>query len=303
MNKIFILLPVHNRREITRLFISYLRLQTFQNYHLVLIDDGSSDGTEEMVREAIESLTVIKGQGSWWWAGSLQQGINWLKGNSTNLDDIILMINDDTKIEADFLEKAVEILSSEDRLLLLAQAFGLKTDLPDDLGIKVNLKTLSFRQAQPLEEINCLSTRGLFLRYSDLLETGDFHPRILPHYLSDYEFTIRAYKKGFKLKTHPELRIWINEQTTGQSHFKELNFLLFLRRYFSNRSVVNPLHWTVFAILACPKFYLPQILFKIWWGTTVTILKRATYIVFWSLAKVLNCEDRMILLDKNDSIP
>ena len=40
---LYILLPVHNRREITRDFIDYLEAQTWQNYHLVLIDDESTD--------------------------------------------------------------------------------------------------------------------------------------------------------------------------------------------------------------------------------------------------------------------
>ena len=47
---LYILLPVHNRCDITREFIDCLKAQTFQDYHLVLIDDGSTDGTEQMVR-------------------------------------------------------------------------------------------------------------------------------------------------------------------------------------------------------------------------------------------------------------
>jgi glycosyltransferase involved in cell wall biosynthesis len=76
---IYILLPVHNRREITKVFIDCLEAQTWQNYHLVLIDDGSTDGTEQVVRERVENLTVIRGNGNWWWAGCLQQGFNFLK--------------------------------------------------------------------------------------------------------------------------------------------------------------------------------------------------------------------------------
>ena len=71
-NKIYILLPVHNRKEITRGFVECLKAQTFQDYRLVLIDDGSNDGTADMVKESIPSVTVLRGIGDWWWAGSLQ---------------------------------------------------------------------------------------------------------------------------------------------------------------------------------------------------------------------------------------
>ena len=94
MDKIYILLPVHNRREITRKFIECLKLQTHQNYHLVLIDDGSTDGTEKIVQSQIQALTVIKGKGDWWWAGSLQQGYLWMKSQNLTSSDLVLIIND-----------------------------------------------------------------------------------------------------------------------------------------------------------------------------------------------------------------
>ena len=55
-------------------------MQTIKNYHLVLVDDGSMDETETMVRSYINvsQMTIIKGKGDWWWAGCLQQGIDWL---------------------------------------------------------------------------------------------------------------------------------------------------------------------------------------------------------------------------------
>ena len=100
MDKIYILLPVFNRKNITEKIVKCLCKQSFQNYHLVLIDDGSTDGTAEMVQSYIkaENLTVIRGTGDWWCFGSFQQGINWLKEKSPQLQDIILLINDDDKV-------------------------------------------------------------------------------------------------------------------------------------------------------------------------------------------------------------
>ena len=75
---ILIILPVHNRRATTALFIRCLRAQTYTNWHLLLIDDGPTDGTADMVRSEISKLTVLCGIGSWWWAGALHQGYRWL---------------------------------------------------------------------------------------------------------------------------------------------------------------------------------------------------------------------------------
>ncbi len=250
--KIYILLPVHNRISITRNFIRCLREQTFANFHLILIDDGSTDGTDEMVKNELESYTVIKGKGDWWWAGSLHQGYHWLKSRNLPLNDLVLIINDDTEIEPDFLKKAVTILEHRKKALLLAQSYNLKDGKLTDVGVHANWKRITFNQAVSSDQINCLSTRGLFMRIEDFFEVGDFYPTLLPHYLSDYEFTIRAYRKGMSLMTDSSLKILVNEDTTGYIEFEQDSFIKNMKQNFSNKSMMNPIAWTVFIALACP---------------------------------------------------
>jgi GT2 family glycosyltransferase len=274
MDNIYILLPVHNRRDQTEEFINCLTDQTYKNYHLILIDDGSTDGTAEVVQAKIPSATVIRGQGDWWWAGGLQQGINWLKQNQINSDDIILMINDDVIFEPDFLELGVKILGARLNTLLCAQRFGQQTKKCRDAGIRFELKTLTFSHESSPEKINCLSTMGLFLKFSDLLRIGDFYPRFLPHYLSDYEYTIRAHRKGFSLYTTPELKLWNNETTTGPRKIKQLGLIEFIKIYFSNRFPENPLTWSAFVILTYPKILIPYRLLLIWRTTLISILRQ-----------------------------
>ena len=96
---VYILLPVHNRKKITANFIACLKNQSYSNYHLILIDDGSNDGTSEMVRNEIENLTVITGKGNWWWGGALHQGYKWIKKNVSDKNSFVLIINDDTEFK------------------------------------------------------------------------------------------------------------------------------------------------------------------------------------------------------------
>lgn len=253
--KIHILLPVHNRCETTRRFIECLKRQTYRNYHLVLIDDGSTDGTEQMVRAEIETLTIIKGHGNWWWAGSLQQGYQWLKLHARSPHDLVLIINDDTEFEDNFLETAVNLLSGiyKTKTLLLARCYSRDDKRLLDAGVHVDWKRLTFEHPLSPDQVNCLSTRGLFLRTEDFFVIGGFFPRLLPHYTSDYEFTIRAHRKGMKLATDPALKLWLDEKTTGHHHFnREDSFSSYIQTLFSYKSVSNPLFWTSFILLSCP---------------------------------------------------
>jgi GT2 family glycosyltransferase len=263
-DKIHILLPVHNRREITRLFIECLKAQTFENYHLILVDDGSTDGTEEMVRGSISDLTVIKGQGNWWWAGSLQKGYEWLRKNNVPPTDFVLIINDDTQFENDFLEAATNFLTKRSRFLLLAQCYSRQSGQLIDAGVHADLKRLTFEQMPAPDQVNCLSTRGLFLRFSDFTEIGGFHPRLLPHYLSDYEFTLRARRKGMKLMTDPSVKLWLDERATGYHGLKREPLPNQLKKFFSAKSAMNPFAWSAFILLACPWQWKLINLLRVW---------------------------------------
>jgi GT2 family glycosyltransferase len=270
---VYILLPVHNRRHQTKKFIECLKAQTYQNYHLILIDDGSTDGTAEMVQAIIPSATVLKGFGNWWWAGSLQQGINWLKNHSVNSSDLILMINDDVIFGPEFLNTAIDLLQGKQKILLQAQSYSKRTGCLASTGVSADLKNLSFRKTTLSDEINCLSTMGLFLRFSDLSVVGDFYPKLLPHYLSDCEFTIRAYKRGLKLITDSKLILYFDEETSGFNFDFKNQRISDIRKYFSIKSVVNPIYWTIFVILTCPTIWIPINIFRIWRSSLLFIYR------------------------------
>jgi len=279
METIYILLPVHNRKEVTIKFVACLNAQTYKNYHLILIDDGSKDGTEEMVRNNIAALTVLKGNGNWWWTGCLQQGYKWIREHSVPLSDVVLIINDDTEFDVAFLESAIRLLSRNNKTLILSQCLDRETGAVTETGVAADWRRLTFDIATAPHKINCLSTRGLFMRVSDLFEIGGFHARLLPHYASDYEFTMRARRRGMELITDPSLRLWFDKKTTGYRHFGTDPFCVFIKKLFSIKSVANPFVWTAFIALACPwKFKIINWL-RVWKRTaaqiTIFLMERA----------------------------
>jgi GT2 family glycosyltransferase len=272
MEKIYVFLPVYNRREITQSFIECLKIQTYQNYHLILIDDGSIDNTEEMVRSQIQNLTVIKGNGDWWWAGSLQQATKWLTSNThKDQDNIVLIINDDVTFDQYFLEMGINLIQAHPNSLILAQSLDRKTGNCEETGIDADFKTFTFTRANSPEKINCLSTKGLLLTHSCINKIGGFYPHLLPHYLSDYEFSIRAFKKGFKLKTFTSFALYQNQKTTGL--YRTIDFSQFsIKEFFSKKSTINPFYSSIFIILTCPKIWIPANIIRIWIRTTRLLL-------------------------------
>lgn len=276
MIKVYILLPIHNRKAVTKHFIDCLRMQSYQDYHLILIDDGSTDGTAEMVSLFIDSykLTIIKGRGDWWWAGSLQQGLDWLKKNGVNANDLILFINDDVGFSYDYLDRAIHVMADRQDVLMLSRHRLPDTGNISESGVFSDLKRHTFTIADSSEKINCLSTRGLFTHWAVIQKIGDFHPRLLPHYWSDYEYTIRAHQKGIKCETSPDIVIVPNHETTGlRGEFSEIRFTDFLKKYFSRRSISNPLYVSAFLLLTSRPQWMLSNLLRVWVKAGKTIFR------------------------------
>lgn len=270
MTSIYIILPVNNRKKVTEDFIKSLKDQSYKNYYLVLIDDGSTDGTAARVSELIPGAIILRGNGSLWWAGSVQKGISWLKHKEINTDDIILLINDDTRMPPVFLERAISILKKSEKTLLLAQSLDIVTGEPKETGLVADYSSLKFSIATSQEKINCLSGRGLFLRYGDLIDIGNFHPKLLPHYGADYEYTIRAHKKGYKLMTSPLVFLRSTIPASSIRNTYLLNEGNMFINVFSKKSHINPIYLTTLIFMVADKKRIPFILLRVW-GRIVVI--------------------------------
>ncbi|HYK94613.1 MAG TPA: glycosyltransferase [Candidatus Dormibacteraeota bacterium] len=261
---IYVLAPVHNRRAITERFVRCLAAQTDQGFHLVLVDDGSKDGTADAVRSILPSSTVIRGSGHWWWAGSLEQARRWLRRQPQARGDVVLIVNDDTRFEPDFLRVARSAIGATERTLLLAQPFSEQTGEALPLGTKIDWAKLRFTPALRPEDIDCFSTRGLFLRRTDFEELGGFHTVLLPHYLSDYEFTIRASRRGFSLRSDPSVRLVMDETSTGIRQKDHRSVWAYLRSVLTIRATANPIYWSSFVLLTSPRRFVLSNLSIVW---------------------------------------
>jgi GT2 family glycosyltransferase len=260
-----IVLPVHNRRSITEAFVRALFAQTVADYRLLLVDDGCSDGTVAAVRSLLpaERLVVIQGGGQLWWAGALQRAWQLLSALPGGDGDSVLIINDDVRIEPGFLAAGLSVLAEHPAACV--QAMGVDEDRGErDHGVVADRVRLRFRPAAEDESPNCLSTRGLLMSLHTFAASGGFRPDRLPHYLSDYEFTLRLAHRGVPLLVDPRFRLVANHGTTGEAEFDARSLRDFIARSLSNRAKYNPQHWAALAWMVCPRWIAPLQVARIW---------------------------------------
>lgn len=262
--QIFILLPVHDRRNVTLGFVDCLRAQTWRDYQLVVIDDGSSDGTADAVLEVLPDTVILRGDGNLWWAGSLQKGLDWIQSQAPAGDPLVLMINDDVRFAPDYLERAVAVMADKRDTLVLSRSVDPATGIVEETGVHVDFRRWRFSTASRERDINCLSTRGLFLRWTDARRIGRFHPRLLPHYASDYEYTIRAHRMGLRCETSAQLLVVPDHTTTGLHALPAAGVRQTMANMFSRRSPSNPIYLTSFVFLACEPLWIVPNLARAW---------------------------------------
>ncbi len=93
---IYIIIPVFNRKNFTRKCLISLRNQSLKNFKIIIIDDGSTDNTSEMLKNEFPEVHVIIGDGNFWWTRSINLGVKYVLENK---GDYILLLNNDTELD------------------------------------------------------------------------------------------------------------------------------------------------------------------------------------------------------------
>lgn len=217
---IFAIIPVHNRLSYTQAILEALRKQTIKkSIVIIFVDDGSTDGTAEYLREQGDVVT-LKGHGDLWWAGAVELGVQHALTSASD-SDFILLLNDDTTFDEEYVGDLVDVCRNNPGSLLGSALHEIgRTPSLISIGPRININRVAIwdclselstedrNDPAPIYEIDALAGRGMMVPVYAMRKFGTFCPRLLPHYLADYEFSIRMKKNGMKLLVSSSVGIW-----------------------------------------------------------------------------------------------
>ena len=110
MINISVLIACHNRKKKTLNILKSLKYQKIDknlNLLIYLVDDGSTDGTSELVKKFYPEVFLIKGNGKLFWGGALN--LAWKTAvNSNNQIDYFLWLNDDMDLFDDAISNCLK---------------------------------------------------------------------------------------------------------------------------------------------------------------------------------------------------
>ncbi len=271
MSTVFVLLPVHNRLVFTKRCLLSLKRQTYKKIVTILVDDGSTDGTETYIRKVYPQIQIIKGDGGWWWTKSMYEGVR-LALSIGDKNDYVLEMNNDCVFDRDLVKQLVRTANKFPSAIIgsLCRDLGNGKDVVE-AGIRIDwptgkvygvAQTISqdinyYKKMDVVVQLDALPGKGTLIPFRVFSMVGNFNYKRLPHYIADYEFTNRAKRYGFDLLVDTKAIVWNHWEATG-NHSRENSKKTYnqaLGLLFGRRSMNNIVDWVTFVFLACPGKY------------------------------------------------
>jgi len=254
-----IIIVAWNGKNDTLECLQSLRGLTYSNHRIILVDNGSTDGTVAAVRSSFPDVTILEMGRNLRFAGGNNKGIEFALGKGA---DYVLLLNNDTVVEKEFLSTLVKRMQSDDRIGMVAPKVLYYTP-PNRIwfaGARIRYWLGTIAHIGIREEDRgqhntpgetdyatgcCVLARKAVIESIGMLDESYFM------YVEDVEWSVRATKNGFRVIYEPrsEIRHKVSVSAGGNlSLFKLRNKYISQMRFFGRHA--RWYHWLVFPWLS-----------------------------------------------------
>lgn len=191
MEKISVIIPTYNREKKLEKSIQSVIKQTYSNLEIIVVDDGSTDNTEHMIKGMQDKRIVYLKQAS-------NQGVSVARntGVMNATSDLIAFHDSDDYWHPDKLEKQMEYWKEHPEYNMIYCGYllhcmdGMRLPVPGE-GVWGELEGDIY---QTLLVNNTIGTPTILMRRDSFLKSGGFDINL--NSLEDGEFVIRYSKQN-----------------------------------------------------------------------------------------------------------
>jgi glycosyltransferase involved in cell wall biosynthesis len=195
---ISVILPVYNAGIYLQQAIESILNQTFEDFELIIINDGSTDKSLETINEFIDSRIVIINQQNQGLAKTLNIGISAAKG-----DFIARMDQDDISLKNRF-ETQFSFFIKNPMLSVISGA----VEYIDENGITIGRSfpvTTTFGVKKSLLNFGCVICHpAVMMRTKDLTAVGGYSESVGGRF-TDYHLWIKFLRNGYHLQNQSKI--------------------------------------------------------------------------------------------------
>lgn len=254
--RVLIVLLNWNGHSKTAACIASLRQMDFHDYRILVIDNGSTDGSGEAL-SAIEGIELIRNEENLGFTGGSNRGLREAEECGA---EYVWLLNNDTEVAPDCLRRLVATADANPQAALLSpvlydsaereriQHAGSRYRLaPPSIDEAADLRTAQAWQAEDARRVVLWGT-ALLVRTAALPQIGLLDERLFA-YSEDTEYSIRCGEAGFEKLTVTDARVWHDWNDGLRSpyyyYYTVRNGLLIWRRHLPALAYLRVLHWTL----------------------------------------------------------
>jgi GT2 family glycosyltransferase len=208
-----------NSYQVTLDCLVSLRNMDYRNFEMVLVDNGSVDGSPARLLENVPEIRLIRNATNLGFAGGCNAGIRDAIRRGT---DYVLLLNNDTIVAPDFLSQLVRVAGSDEKIGAVSPKIFF-FDHPDRLNYaggehrrwrlfpKVfGLRQLDDGRYDKIRKVSFL-TGCAFLIKAEVVRKIGVLEEVYFHFYEDIEWSLRVLKAGYKTMYVPSSVIWHKE--------------------------------------------------------------------------------------------
>jgi GT2 family glycosyltransferase len=216
----------------------------YQGYKVVVVDNGSVDGSVLIIRERFPAVTIIENGENLGYAGGNNVGLRYAMAQGA---DYALLLNNDTVVEPAFLRILVDAAEAEPALGIAGPTiyYHERPDVIWSAGGAIDWRRGSTwmvglderdegQFGQVPRTVDFVTGCAMLVRRAALEQAGLLDERFFAYY-EETEWCVRASRAGFKIVHVPLAHIWhkISPATQADSplvhYYMTRNRLLFLK--------------------------------------------------------------------------
>lgn len=264
---------------------SYLS-NDYENFNIIIVDNGSTDGTKEWVEKMFPDVSVLRTEINLGYSGGFNFGLKhaFMEKNA----EYVLLTNNDVKADSKVISELVKVSERDPMIGFVTgkvyfynntdmlQTVGKKEDPVRWNGDHIGNQEIDTGQYDRIEERIFADDIFMLVKRRVYLETGGYDTNFR-FQAEEYDWQARAKKLGFKIYFTPYAKIWhkdsmtIGKRSAFKAFYDSRNPMLvilkhrspeFFRKYFWNHFRTGVLKSSMVAL----KQIRPTVSLAIWRG-------------------------------------
>jgi GT2 family glycosyltransferase len=215
--KVGIIVLNWNGKEDTERCLNSLQKLTYPNVEVIVVDNGSTDGSQEFIRKCFPNCTLIETGENLGYAGGNNKGI--IYGLKRPFE-YFFILNNDTIVDPEIIEAFLEGFKQYPGVGILGGKIYLMSEPErfDHFGGIWNRRRLDFdyigyrelddnENWEEPQDLDYVCGAGLMVHRSVFEEVGLFDPRFFLFW-EETDFCFRAKRAGFEVMSYPKAKLW-----------------------------------------------------------------------------------------------